>query len=300
MNEQETLKTQKTESKSSYFIIYDWMIQELHLKGSELLIYAIIYSYCESGNKAFNGSLSLLSKKSGIEHRQLIRVLQRLVVKEFLAKEIAMDRGIALPIYRAVTKSHHQCQKVTTTSDKMSPKNKVFKKEEIELYKYNSLSKKESEEREQNVPFSSNGNDTETDTEPKRQTFDDILNSWVSKNIQDSRRAEVKSLLVEWLKVRKASKVTTTNKSLNLNLDKLISSSEQSSLNLIEYLKEVIRRGYSSFYVINQNRFTSFQPSSAPTTSTNSANSSTPDNDLGIEEVTLEDIQAIKDQFGFS
>ena len=294
MNEQETLQTQKTESKSSYFIIYDWMIQELHLKGSELLIYAIIYSYCESGNKAFNGSLSLLSKKSGIEHRQLIRVLQRLVVKGFLAKEIAMDRGIALPIYRVVTKCHHQCQKVTTTSDKMSPKIKDSKKEEIELYKYNSLSKKESKEREQNVSLSSNGNDTETDTKPKRQTFDDILNSWVAKNIQEHRRDEVKSLLVEWLKIRKASKVPNTNKSIELNLDKLIKSSKQSSLDLISYLKEVITRGYAVFYVINHNRFT--------TTSPTVSSSPTPEghDDLGIGEVTEEDIQAIKDQFGFS
>lgn len=299
MNEKETLQTKNAESKSSYFIIYDWMIQELHLKGSELLIYAIIYSYCSANGTPFDGSLSYLSQRSGIAKQNVQIALKKLISLKLINKAINQVKGLCLPTYEVCTKRVCYARNVYAIHEACT-NNKVFKKEEIELYKYNSLSKKESEEREQNVPPSLNGNDTETDTKPKRQTFDDILDDWVSKNIQEPRRREVKSLLVEWLKVRKASKVTTTNKSLNLNLDKLISSSEQSSLNLIEYLKEVIRRGYSSFYVINQNRFTSFQPSSAPTTSTNSANSSTPDNDLGIEEVTLEDIQAIKDQFGFS
>ena len=120
MNGKEKNIYAKNESKSSYFIIYDWMIQELHLKGSELLIYAIIYSYCESGNKAFNGSLSLLSKKSGIDRRNVIATLQRLISKGYLFKASATLRGIDIPIYGVVTKHHHQCQSITT-SDETSP-----------------------------------------------------------------------------------------------------------------------------------------------------------------------------------
>ena len=293
MNGKEKNIYAKNESKSSYFIIYDWMIQELHLKGSELLIYAIIYSYCESGNKTFNGSLSLLSKKSGIARSNVVLALNSLINQKILKKEIHKINNLSLPFYMVVLKQDYQSYNKMTTHPILGPKIKDSKKEEIELYKYNSLSKKESKEREQNVP-SSNGNDTETDTKPKRQTFDDILNFWVAKNIQEHRRDEVKSLLVEWLKIRKASKVPNTNKSIELNLDKLIKSSEQSSLDLISYLKEVITRGYAAFYVINHNRFT--------TTSPTVSSSPTPEghDDLGIGEVTEVDIQAIKDQFGFS
>lgn len=294
MNGKEKNIYAKNESKSSYFIIYDWMIQELHLKGSELLIYAIIYSFCSANGTPFDGSLSYLSQRSGIARSNVVLALNSLINQKILKKEIHKISNLSLPFYMVVLKQDYQSCNKMTTHPILGPNNKVFKKEEIELYKYNSLSKKESKEREQNVSLSSNGNDTETDTKPKRLTFDDILNSWVAKNIQEHRRDEVKSLLVEWLKIRKASKVPNTNKSIELNLDKLIKSSEQSSLDLISYLKEVITRGYSAFYVINHNRFT--------TTSPTVSSSPTPEghDDLGIEEVTEEDIQAIKDQFGFS
>lgn len=294
MNGKEKNIYAKNESKSSYFIIYDWMIQELHLKGSELLIYAIIYSFCSANGTPFDGSLSYLSQRSGMTTRNVSFSLKSLINQNLLIKKENNNHGVSLPIYEIVKSFHTPRKNFFTTTENFSPKIKDSKKEEIELYKYNSLSKKESEEREQNVSLSSNENDTETDTKPKRQTFDDILNSWVAKNIQEHRRAEVKSLLIEWLKIRKASKVPNTNKSIELNLDKLIKSSKQSSLDLISYLKEVITRGYAAFYVINHNRFT--------TTSPTVSSSPTPEghDDLGIGEVTEEDIQAIKDQFGFS
>jgi len=56
-----------------YMIIQGWMINELKLKGNDLLIYALIYSYSKDGEHRFYGSLQYLadwtnSTVSGIQN----------------------------------------------------------------------------------------------------------------------------------------------------------------------------------------------------------------------------------------
>ena len=60
-----------------FIVIYDWMVTDLGLTCSHAVIYAIIYSYSKDG-EWFQGSLSYLSKRTGMSRKSVTRILQSL------------------------------------------------------------------------------------------------------------------------------------------------------------------------------------------------------------------------------
>lgn len=60
----------------------------------------------------------------------------------------------------------------------------------------------------------------------------------------------VRKLLGEWLKVRKAKRAALTDYAIELNLKKLDSLAAESGLSIDKYLEEVIYRGWQAFYAI--------------------------------------------------
>ena len=55
-----------------YISIQGWMVEELKLKGNDLLVYAIIYGFSQDNQSEFTGSLSYLARwcnstKNGIQ-----------------------------------------------------------------------------------------------------------------------------------------------------------------------------------------------------------------------------------------
>lgn len=74
--------------------------------------------------------------------------------------------------------------------------------------------------------------------------FDTLIENYAKGN------EEIKTLLGEWLKVRKAKRAAMTNYAIELNLNKLDRLAKESNLTVPEYLKEVICRGWQAFYAI--------------------------------------------------
>lgn len=86
--------------------------------------------------------------------------------------------------------------------------------------------------------------------ERKQNSFDDIITKYSSK-FEPPICDEITDLLKEWLKVRKAKRSAMTDTAIQMNIDKLDSLSKESGLTVIEYLKEIICRGWAAFYPIN-------------------------------------------------
>ena len=72
---------------------------------------------------------------------------------------------------------------------------------------------------------------------------DDLINSFTENE-------EERALLSEWLKVRKAKRAAMTNRAIELNLAKLKDLANKSNMSVVEYLKEVICRGWAAFFEI--------------------------------------------------
>ena len=90
--------------------------------------------------------------------------------------------------------------------------------------------------------------------ERKKNSFDSIIDAYLSPDGQSVRfedHAERRELLQEWLKVRKAKRAAMTDRAIQMNIDKLDKLAHESRMSVVEYLKEVICRGWAAFYAIN-------------------------------------------------
>ena len=90
----------------------------------------------------------------------------------------------------------------------------------------------------------SNTNDKKKVRKSAAASFDSLIEKYSNGN------EEVKALLGDWLKVRKAKRAAMTDRAIELNLQKLDNLAAESGMTVAEYLQEVIRRGWQAFYAI--------------------------------------------------
>lgn len=112
-------------SNENYIVIQGWMINDLKLKGNELVIYAIIYGFSQAVNHSFNGSLQYLADWTNSTRRGVQKNLASLVEKGFLTKNDISIKGIKMCEYSVcfgVEQSSHGCRtKFTGGVEQSSP-----------------------------------------------------------------------------------------------------------------------------------------------------------------------------------
>lgn len=79
--------------------------------------------------------------------------------------------------------------------------------------------------------------------ERKTNSFDAIIAEYTTDE-------KISELLKEWLKVRKAKRAALTDKAIQMNIAKLDKLAAESNMSVIEYLEEIICRGWAAFYPI--------------------------------------------------
>ena len=106
----------------------------------------------------------------------------------------------------------------------------------------------------ENLQESNTDNNTINNTIRKKKVsktngFDEIISEYACK-FEGAVKDEVLDLLKEWLKVRKAKRAAMTDRAIQMNIEKLEGLAQKSEMTIIEYLKEVICRGWAAFYEI--------------------------------------------------
>ena len=82
-------------------------------------------------------------------------------------------------------------------------------------------------------------------------SFDTLIDEYC-KTVDPLKADEIKGLLQDWLKVRKAKRAALTDKAIELNLKKLNEYAKESNMTVETYLEEVIMRGWQAFYPIKE------------------------------------------------
>lgn len=115
----------------SYVVLRPFMVEELGLKGSELVAYALIYGFSQDGESWFTGSAQYVADWCGIARRNAINVLQKLTEKG-LVEKVRTGQGCAYRACRNITgdetslvMKHHRTGDKTSplTGDETSPNN---------------------------------------------------------------------------------------------------------------------------------------------------------------------------------
>lgn len=96
-----------------YIVIQEWM-KDLGMTPSELIVFALVFGFCQDGESDFHGSTSYVAEWCGLRREAAVRILQQLVDKGLLVKSGTpgypahySTQGCA--ILEGVRKSHTGC-----------------------------------------------------------------------------------------------------------------------------------------------------------------------------------------------
>lgn len=70
----------------NFIVIQGFMINRLHLKGNELLVYAIIYGFAQTPNTYFTGSRRYLASWLNVSIKTVQSILNTLVDKKLICR----------------------------------------------------------------------------------------------------------------------------------------------------------------------------------------------------------------------
>lgn len=118
----------------NFYVVQGWMLNRLKLKGNDLIVYALLYSFSQDGESEFKGNIAYIMDFTGASKETAIRILNKLVALGYVEKEnrhsktgktnaykcVPLER-VKLPTESSVKMpSPPSCQNDTTPSVKMT------------------------------------------------------------------------------------------------------------------------------------------------------------------------------------
>lgn len=88
--------------ENTFINIQAFMVNDLHLKGNELLIYAIIWGFSQDGESEFTGSLQYLADWTCSTKQGVMKALQSLCEKQLILKNVEIKNNIRFCTYKSL------------------------------------------------------------------------------------------------------------------------------------------------------------------------------------------------------
>ena len=115
----------------AHIVIHDFMVDELDLKGNELITYALIYGFSQDGESEYKGSYAYLTKWLKCSKKTAISAIHGLLERELIIKSQVNYGGVVLNHYKAdlskitrgVQKLHQGGVKITPGGEEITPNN---------------------------------------------------------------------------------------------------------------------------------------------------------------------------------
>ena len=195
----------------NYITIQGWMINELNLKGNELIIYAIIYGFSQAENQIYNGSLQYLADWTNSTKQGVLKNLKSLVDKGCIVKNDKIINGVKF------------CEYYSTKF------NGVLNKVEQGIEQSLMEGIKQSLPNNINNISSNNKKENKKDIKKKETHYDEVINSL----IQDE---DIKNAIYGFIEMRNFIKKPMTDRALTMLINKLnrLSSNKEIQLKILE------------------------------------------------------------------
>lgn len=116
-----------------YFVIQDWMITALHLKGCELLVYAVVFGYSQKGAGCYFGSAAALAESLGVSRQTIVSTFKSLTERGLLIKTDDYHAGVHTCAYAVnldLSNNFTGCQEILLGSQKTLHNNKIDNKKD--------------------------------------------------------------------------------------------------------------------------------------------------------------------------
>ena len=101
----------------NFFTVQSFMIKDLKLSGNNMIIYAVVYGFCQTDGQYFNGSLSYLAEWANCSIKTVQRSLDELEKLGYINKKVFFKNNIRRGKYSCVPLDEIKAKK---DGDKMS------------------------------------------------------------------------------------------------------------------------------------------------------------------------------------
>lgn len=237
----------------SFVTIQGWMVTHLKLKSNELMIYAIIYGFCQIRGQVFSGSVRYLAEWTNSTKRGVYKNLKSLVDKGLIEKIEENINGVKFCKYTicenrlpsrtrfcspVMNKVHQGDEQSSPGGDEQSSPNNIDIDNIDNKKKESKKERKEPERAKENI-----------------KSFNELIDNYTPN---EQLRKELK----EHLKVRKNKKAALTNRAIELSLKKLddLASNDAEKIKMVQ---NAIMSGWTTFYPLKEDekKFNKSKPS---------------------------------------
>lgn len=206
----------------NHVVIQGWMVNELHLKGNELIVFAVIYGFSQSVQR-YSGGLQYLADWTNSTKRGVIKNIQSLLDKGLIQKNENLINGVKFCEYESsplVNKVHGGGEQSSLGgSEQSSPNN-------IDINNISNINNKE---------------------KYKKESFKKIIQEYTTNE-------ELIEALNGFIEMRKAMNKSFTDRALNLSLTELDKLGGDDNTK-IEIVNQTLLHGWKSFYPLkNDNK----------------------------------------------
>lgn len=109
----------------SYVVIQAFMVNDLHLKGNELIVYATIYGFTQDGEHWYYGTKGYLAEWCGATKMTVGNCLKSLVSKGLVERREKVEQGQVRIEYRAKKNVVDPSKNLTTPHKEICPNNNL-------------------------------------------------------------------------------------------------------------------------------------------------------------------------------
>lgn len=226
-------------SDNNYYVISGWMINKLDLSNTELMVFAIIYGFCQNDrfNGSYHGSLQYLADFTGTTKQTIIKVLKSLTAKKYIEKSESYQNNVKFCTYKINT---------TVVENLTGSKESLMgSKESLPGGGKKSLmgGGKESLPNNKSLDNESLNN---INKKTKKTDFDILIDEYTCND-------KLKESIYEFIKMRKANKKPLTPYGLKKILNKLdtLATDDDSK---IQILDKSIERSWGGVFELKDNK----------------------------------------------
>ena len=232
----------------NYLTIQGWQINQLGLKGNELIIYAAIYGFTQAEGQWFTGSQQYLADWTNSTTRGVRKALTSLEEKGLLliAKNGKSNkyRAIRPEIEEQSSANVTEEQSSANVTEEQSSANVTEEQSSAKQRNKVPLIEEQSSYNNIDIDIENNLVKKERKKAVAQNSYNEILDSMVTD-------PKLKEALIEFIKMRKLSKKPPTDHALELLIKKLykLSSDPQTQIEIVE---QSILNNWKGFFPLKQ------------------------------------------------
>lgn len=225
-----------TIARDDFLLVKWWMVEELGLRGNELLIYSLIWSFSRAEEQRFYGSIEYIMKWTGASKRTVYYVLNSLLEKGLIIKDEEEYHEHVFAYYRANLE----------LLNKGAAGGEEEKEEADPPVKQERAKKKEKEEKEE---------------KEREKLFSEFANQF---SFVEHTREDLISTLNDFVEARKEGKDPMKGKAYTILLNRLAKYAGSDGDLAIEILETSILNGWAGVFEPKKNSWQKRAPERRP------------------------------------